>query len=99
MIAPVCEPEPDEFPDESPELFPPEPGVADCDAEEDVADGKMDREAGEFALRQVWSSERPTNFMSEQPPLRPWESVMIQSTEVPPLKSAIHWKLVGPVGG
>ena len=64
-----------------------------------LGDGAFDTEDGEFALRQDVSPDIATVLMSELPPVRPFESVMANITEVPAATSAIHSNEVGPTLG
>lgn len=65
----------------------------------DVPDGALETETGDCALRHEASSEAPTCFTSELPPLRPLESVMMNTREVLLATSAIQSKDDGPTGG
>jgi len=56
-------------------------------------------EEGEELLRQVESSVIPTVLTSEVPPLRPSESVIVNSSDVPAATSAVQLKDADPIGG
>jgi len=51
-------------------------------------------EDGESLLRQLVSLERPTIWGFEDPPERPWASVIVKTTVVPAATLATHVKLV-----
>ena len=61
--------------------------------------GWTDSETGDCALRQVASDDAPTTLISEEPPLRPCASVIMNTIPVPALTSAIQSKDTGPFGG
>ncbi len=69
------------------------------DVDELVADGAFETETGEFAFKQVTSSDAPTCLTSELPPLRPCESLIVNMIEVPAATSAIQSNDAGPDGG
>lgn len=54
---------------------------------------------GDAVLRQVVVSVIPTVLISEQPPVRPWASNMVNINDVPCATLASQLKLRGPTGG
>ena len=64
-----------------------------------VDEGMAAREDGESLPRQLESSEKPTSFTSELPPVLPFASVIVNRMDVPAETSAIQLKNVGPFVG
>lgn len=56
-------------------------------------------EDGEVLSRQLASLVMPTVFTSDVPPLRPRESNIVNSIDVPAPTLAVQVKVVGPAGG
>jgi hypothetical protein len=87
----------------------PESGVEDEEGEEGEGDegfgggvwegGEEAVDEGDWLLRQVASSVMPTVLISAVPPLRPVESNMENTREVPAATLAFQLKVVEPMGG
>ena len=72
--------------------------VEDAD-EVAVSEGALDNETGDWASRHVAMFEALTCKMSELPPFRPFESVIINRREVPSATFAVQENDVDPTGG
>ena len=66
--------------------------VVTAESEDDltVDEGAAAREDGELLLRQLESSENPTSFTSELPPVLPFASVIVNRMDVPAETSAVQ---------